>query len=107
MIIEICVIIIALMFWYFLLVLSNKRKLKKLRKRYDEKEDKSKQGEERSILVGRTTGKKRDTRFAEREPSLERPSELERGGILPPTSSTSAGKNRKSPRGIFRKLRRR
>jgi hypothetical protein len=103
--------ILGLLIFYFLLLLLDKRKLKKLKKSYDEKNDYSKEGEKRrgDYVGGFQESGNGKTDFGKREQSLEGSGESERRILLPTTTSSSDGKNSKSNRKnlLRRKLRRR
>ena len=96
-------------FWalfYCFIIRRDKRKAKKLLKKYDEKEDLSKQGEIRrgrfyQELAARTP------ELNGGQPSFEKPIEPIRREVLPTTDVSSSPKNSKRTRGIIRKLRRR
>ena len=90
-------IFLVALFFLFLVVIE-KRKLKKLRKNYNEEEDKSRSGSE-------TRG--RVSRFAERKRESERVYQSPGQDVLPTTNTNSVKPNRRRSRGIFGKRRRR
>lgn len=94
--------IIILMFFYFFLVLKDKLKLRKLRKKYDEKKDKSRRENQELGDPKFRTGS-----IAKAELNSAGLSKLERRELLQTAVPKSVRKNRKSSRGIFGKLRRR
>lgn len=102
---------IGLVIIYFILVVRDKMKLRKLKKNYDEKKDLSKEGEEinKELRAGiRDAGNGReasDTGAA--ESSAARISESLREELLQKKSSVSSGKNSKSSRGFFARRRQR
>ena len=85
MIIEIAIGLIVLSFFYFMLILVDKFKLKRLRKKYNENDDRSKHGESRRSVEGTIP------RITESVYVPPRPDESEPGELLPPTSTVSDG----------------
>jgi len=87
------IMFIALMGFLFLLMLLDAMKLRRLRKKYNEKEDKSKQGEQRRNLKERESGVKRFDKF-------------ERPEFLQTTTPSKPRKDSTSSRGFFARRRR-
>ena len=101
-------LMISLAIFFFILREREKRKLKKLRESYNEKEDLSKRGE-RKEGRGRQTGKRRRTSKG----GFTRPDQPQGERVLPPTAPTDVGKDSntsgrvKGFRSFLRKLQKR
>ena len=100
-------IVFVLFVYYAILTLKDKRRLKKLRKNYDGKEDLSKKGEENRRRLLREGGAS-----DKGKPSIKQFDKSEGRRILQAAvtdrnrkDSRRRRKTSKSPRGIFRKLR--
>jgi len=100
MIIEFVFMLIGLLFlFHFILGWLGKMKRRKLLKNYNEKNDKSREGR-RILDEGNGKASTRKPNFADLDI-------IKGGGQLPISSIVSVGKNSKSPRGFFRRRKRR
>ena len=99
MIAEITIVIVFCIFIFMIFLLYQRRKAKKLLKKYNPNDDLSKKGEERKGTFKGRSGRE----------DVSRPAGLEGERLLPLESTVLDGKDSPSPRkksrGIFRKLR--
>jgi len=99
MIIEGIFILLFLGMLFFIYLFQRQKRIeKKLLKKYDERDDKSKQGEQRRNITERNAGRKRVPEVTDRELSTSGNVESERRELLQTAETIDRGETNVSPR---------
>ena len=96
--------VIFLFLFYTFTIRKERKELKELRENYDVKTDLSKQGEIKNGSFYSEGGRERGVK--DRESGVKRFDKPQGRSVLPPKPPVNSRKDRKRPRGIFRKFRR-